>query len=317
MKLTRLLAYAVAAAVLVAVLLTVDFAEVWRALKRTDPALLAAILLLNPLVLALFVLRTALVLSKLGRAVAVRVLAPVTVLGNVAGALTPAGSGEYLRATAFERNAGLPFQEGVGVVLFERTLSTYLLILSTLAMAAIGNLNTAPAAVVVTLCLLGVFLPWLIALVVLGRIASPEGSRPVSRVLAYAVTLARQVRFLLVDLRLVLTWSAITLVTFALLAAQFALVARSIDVHLSMVDAWVAFGGSGLTIILSLLPFGVGIGDGSLAAILHSTGVPLDESAAIALLVRGAITLPQVGFAVLAYGYLERIAALPEASSPQ
>lgn len=313
---SRYLRYAsavIALGVLIFVIVTAKPGEVWDALKNVEGTRPWAVIALNLAVVALFTARSQLVLRRMGHAVPLPVLVPASILGNVAGALTPGGSGEILRATALQRSAGLRLGDAVTLVAYERVLSTYLLLLSTLACLALNNLSAGPAAAVVVLCALLVLLPWLCAVVVLPRLPRSEqieGAGFVRQVLRLGLQLAAEIQVLLLNAGLLVIWSALTVVSFGIVGLQFQLAARSLGVHISLLDGWIAFGGSGVASIISLLPLGVGIGDGSIAAIIqHAGDVPFDLATATAVLIRATVTLPLIALAVGSYFYLLRFTA--------
>jgi uncharacterized protein (TIRG00374 family) len=321
---TRLLRYAsiiVGIFVLLFIIVTAKPAEVWEALRDVKGTTAWAVILLNLPVVALFSLRSHLVLRRMGHRVPLHVLVPASILGNVAGALTPAGSGEILRATALQRSAGLRLGDAVTLVAYERVLSTYLLVLSTLACIAMTSLAPPTAAVVVVACSMLALLPWLFAMVVLPRMPGADavtGSGLMHKVLRYGLQLAFEIRVLLTSAFLLVAWSLLTLATFAVIALQFELAARSIDVKIGLLDGWIAFGGSGVASIISLLPLGLGIGDGSIAAIIHEAGdVAFDRATATAVLIRATVTLPLIALAVASYFYLLRFntASVPVADA--
>jgi len=309
-----------ALAVLAFVIVTAKPAEVWEALKGVDAATVAVVLALNLVLIALFTARSQLLLRHMGHIVPLPVLVPATVLGNVAGAITPGGSGEILRALALQRSAGLRLADAATLVVYERVLSTYLLLVSTLACLALTNLDAMAAAAMVALCCLLVLLPWLCARVLLPRLPAAEainGAGFLRQVLRYGLRLAFEIRILLTSAPLLVAWSSLTLASFAVVAFQFDLLARSIDVEISIFDGWIAFGGSVFATIASFLPLGIGVGDGSIAAILNQTGVPFNQATAIALLVRALTTLPLILLAVVSYFALLRFRAQSANASVQ
>jgi uncharacterized protein (TIRG00374 family) len=313
----RYISAAIALGVLVFVIVTARPAEVWDALKHVEGTRPWIVIALNLVVIALFTARSQLVLTRMGHAVPLKVLVPASILGNVAGALTPGGSGEILRAAALQRSAGLRLGDAVTLVAYERVLSTYLLLLSTLACLALDNLAAAPAAVVVILCALLVLLPWLCAVLVLPRLPRSdqiEGASFPRVVLRLGLQLAAEIRVLLMNAGLLVVWSVLTVVSFGVVALQFELAARSLGIDIGLLDGWIAFGGSGVASIISLLPLGVGIGDGSIAAIIqHAGDVPFDLATATAVLIRATVTLPLIALAVASYFYLLRFTAEAEA----
>lgn len=312
-RLLRYVSAALALGVLVFVIVTAKPGEVWDALKNVEGTRPWVVIALNLVVVALFTARSQLILVRMGHAVPLQVLVPASILGNVAGALTPGGSGEILRAAALQRSAGLRLGDAVTLVAYERVLSTYLLLLSTLACLALSGLSTAPAAVVVAVCCLLVLLPWVCAVVVLPRLPRADqvaGGGFVRQVLRFGLQLAAEIQVLLRNAGLLVVWSALTVVSFGVVALQFELAAESLGVSIDLLDGWVAFGGSGVASIISLLPLGIGIGDGSIAAIIQHTGdVPFDLATATAVLIRATVTLPLIALAVASYFYLLRFTA--------
>jgi uncharacterized protein (TIRG00374 family) len=304
----HLLSLVFAALILAFVLVRADPPAVWRALRgiETDTALTAV--LLNLPVLACFVARSMLVLRRMGHMVPLRVLVPASIVGNVAGALTPAASGELLRAGALQRSGALSIDDALVLVAYERLLSTFLLVLSTGASLALVALPLGAGILVSTLCVAFALAPWLLA-TIFPRLPSPaaiRGEKLFARIGRYGLAMVGQIWALFRDVRLLISWSALTLLTFAIIALQFSLVARSLGEHVSLLDAWVAFGGSGVAAIASFVPFGLGVADGSLAALLSRTGIAFERATAIALMVRAVITLPLVVAVVFSYVVLLR-----------
>src|SRR5688500_14397646 len=95
---TRLLHLALATAVVAFVVLSSRPADIWTALRDFDPWFALLAILLNVPVAVLAPLRSALVFRRLGHHVPAGVLIPTTIVGFVAGGLTPGASGELLRA---------------------------------------------------------------------------------------------------------------------------------------------------------------------------------------------------------------------------
>ena len=69
------------------------------------------------------------------------------------------------------------------------------------------------------------------------------------------------------------------------------------------------WGVSTLAAVLTLLPLGLGVLDGSLSATLDRLGMTLEQGGIVALLVRAAVTLPLVLAAFACYVYLQRAQA--------
>lgn len=296
----------IAIAVIAAVMIWAHPASVWRALGELDPGTAGIVILLNLPIALLFWLRSELVLTSMGYHVPVRLLLPISVLGNVAGALTPAASGEVVRASAL-RGVGVTLHDALALVLYERALSLYLLAASGLTALAIVSLPATMAPAVLGAFVIALVLPYFGGRVVLERLppaSAVTGASVLRRGLRYALDTAENVRGLLRDAVLLASWSAVTLGIFALNALQLHLLVNDFGGDVGLARAWVANSGTSLAVIISLLPFGIGVGDGSLTAILHGMGLSLEHATAVALLYRATLTLPLVLLALLSYLYL-------------
>ena len=285
-------------------------------LRDADLRFVAAAFALNLPVAALFAARSHLVLARLGHRVEPRILVPAMILGNVAGSLTPASSGELLRAAALRSHAKIPTADGITLVIFERSLSLYLLALGTGVCAAFVALSQGSALLVALASL-----PLLIAPLSVPRLlrllparTANEQSSLVSRAFAHIRDAAAQLRIIFEDKRLLAAWSLATLLLFAIFTLQIWLLARSISDAVSPAQVWVAFGASQLAGIASLLPLGLGAADGSLAAILRKFGMTFEQGAATAVLFRLVVTIPYGVVAILCYVYLQRV---DKTSGPQ
>lgn len=317
----RGLKYVVALGLLGGVVWWAEPGELWRHLQDVDYAPVLLALLLDLPGIAAVVARSALVIRRLGYRVPGRVFVPTTLLGYAAGALTPAASGEVLRAAVLRSRAGVPVEEGVALVVYERALSLYLLALSTGVFLVVANASLAVGIVAGVAGLALVLLPWAAATALLPRLPAEsqfEGTGLVSASLRYLLGTARHLRFLLADARLLAGWSLITLGVFAVSALQVHLLTAAVTNGLELDEAWVAFGGSQLAGMASMLPFGLGVADSSLAAILDGQGLTIEQAAAVVVLVRGVLTLPWVLVGFGSYFYLDRAAGAlhePEAAS--
>lgn len=310
-------------AILVALLYRqADAGELRTAIRQADFSFVAAALALNLPVAVLFVARSHLVLVRLGHHVEARVLVPAIILGNVAGSLTPASTGELLRATALRGHANIPTTDGLALVVFERALSIYLLAIGTGVAAAFVTLSLGEAS-----ALAGAAVPLLIAPAfapVLLRALPTAGTRERNSMAAGALSHIHdaidRLCWIFEDRRLVAAWSLLTSLILAISVAQIWLLARSVSNIVDPMQAWVAFGGSQVAGIVSLLPLGLGALDGSLAAILRKFGLAFEQGAATAVLLRAAITIPFGIVAIACYIYLQHLGASrqrrPEAARP-
>src|SRR3972149_8643803 len=98
MKALRLATSLLAVPILALVLWRADPSELWRVLRHVDVGWLLLTVLLNLPIVAVASLRSLLILRRPGRPGLPRRLISSTVLGYVAGAVTPAGSGGLLGA---------------------------------------------------------------------------------------------------------------------------------------------------------------------------------------------------------------------------
>lgn len=283
------------------------------ALSGADPTVVAMVMLLNLPIAALFGLRMHLVLLRLGHRLAPDLVLASAVVGNVAGSLTPASSGEILRAAALRSHSEVSVDDAVALVFFERGLSLYMLSLGTLT-AFCATVLPAPAAIAAcAACLAALGLPFLVA-PLLDQL--PGGTRDslFGRIVGRLKSVGGQLRFLLRSPALLLPWFAVTAVIFAIFTLQFWLLARSIESGVSPTEIWIAFGASQLAAIASLVPLGLGASDASLAAILNGYGVSLESGAAVAILVRAVVTLPMIVLAAASWVYLSRKAPIQHAA---
>src|SRR5258708_3581126 len=90
-----------------------DLGNVQETVTQVDPLLLLGVMMLNVPVMVLLTVRSDLVLKHLGYYVPWNTLLPLTVLGNVAGSLTPAASGEFLRARGLCSHAAISAEDGI------------------------------------------------------------------------------------------------------------------------------------------------------------------------------------------------------------
>ena len=287
----------------------VDVGELRTAIRSADLAFVLAAFSLNIPIAVLFVLRSHLVLLRLGHRVEPRVLISAVILGNVAGSLTPASTGELLRATALRGHAQIPTSDSIALVLFERALSVYLMALATGVAAAFAWLSPRQAFVVAAMSVPLWIAPALGPLFLNALPVAGEGERLsfVARALAHVRSALGRVSWILKDRRLLAVWSAMTVTILALSTAQVWLLARGISGAINAEEASASFGISQLAGIASLLPLGVGAVDGSLAAMLHKFGFTLEQGAATAVLLRLVVTIPYGITAIACYLYLQRL----------
>ena len=307
----RFLHIAVAGALLALILWKTGINDVREVLRDVDARLLAVVALLNIPLALLFPLRSHFVLRRLGANVEARVLVPAAILGNVAGSLTPASSGELLRTAVLRTHADLAVEDGLALVLYERGVSMYLMMLGTGVAAAFVALDTGPAAAIGALSLplfaLPAAAPALLGL--LPEAGDEDGGGALRSMLRRLHRVAGRLRFLFGDRKLLAGWSMLTAAMFAIAMLQLWLLARSVSHAIRPEEAWVGYGASQLAGIASLLPLGLGAADGSLAALLRRMGTTLEEGTVVAILVRATMTLPLGLMAVASWVWLARLGA--------
>ncbi|HZP57382.1 MAG TPA: lysylphosphatidylglycerol synthase transmembrane domain-containing protein [Dehalococcoidia bacterium] len=303
----RLLNLAIVAALVGLLIWQLDLGEMGDALAAADAPLIVIAVAINAPIGALYGLRSKLLLARLGHAMPDRLLFPTMLLGNVAGSMTPASSGELLRTAVLRTHAGIATEDGLALVLYERAVSVYLLTagggLGAIALALSGAKSVAVLAAAPAVLVLP---PLLARAVPLPRFESRR--HRLARLAGTLVESLERTRAMLRDGAGYAAWAAMTMGIFALVAAQFWLLARAIDSGVNPLEAWVAFAGSQAAAIASLLPLGIGAGDASLAGLMHRFGLTLEEGAAAAVLARLAIALPLGVAAIASYLYLARAA---------
>jgi uncharacterized protein (TIRG00374 family) len=313
----RYLHLALAGALLTLLLWKTDIADVARALGDVSPLTAIAVVALNAPIALLFWVRSRMVLARLGHQVPMRVLLPVALLGNVAGSLTPASAGELLRTAVLKSHADVTSRDGFALVLYERSLSLYLMALATGVVAAFIALPLPAAALIA-----GIAAPLFVLPVAGSKILSVLPKQRIERGPAFVRDLVERVahvgdrlRWLLQDRGLLASWSAATAMIFGIVTLQFWLLTRALSGAVNPQEAWVAFGASQIAAIVSLLPLGLGASDGSIAAVLHRAGITLEQGTAVAILVRATTTLPLGLAAIGCYLYLQRLGSAEERST--
>lgn len=307
MSRARLLHLGVAAALVALLLWKADVHDVGAALARAELLPVIAVVAIDVPALFLLYVRARFVLEALGHDVPARILVPASILGNVAGSLTPASAGELLRAGVLHTRAEVSVEDALALVAYERSMSIYLLALGTGVVAAFLALPVAAATLVAFAGAVLVLLPAATA-PLLRLLPGARGGRSTRAGRAFDGFLgaAGQMRLLFGNLRLLGRWGGVTATIFALNAVQTWLLARSVSSEVTPAEGGVAFGASQLAGIASLLPLGLGAADGSLAGLLREMGLSLDESAAVAVMMRLTTTLPLGVAAIASYLFLTR-----------
>lgn len=279
----------------------------WEAgplLAAADPLPLAAALALNLALMALWGLRSRLLLDAAGHRLGWLELSLIGTFANLANAVTPASTGEALRALLLRDRHGIPLPTGVAVILIERFYALALIVLAAAAALAVtaGRLDVAPAALAWAAAVALAALPALIyrtrfrlgRLLAALRLTHPHRPAPVRRVASGLVEAEETMAGLLRRPAIVAGFLATTFPTLAVFTAQLWLVLAALGAPVPFVVAWAAMGTGMLAGILSALPFGLGAADLVGAGILLGVGAGIDATVAgtAFLLVRIVGTLP-------------------------
>ena len=285
-------------------------AAIVESLLEVDPVPLLAALLLNVPVVALRAIRAQAVLRFLGHTVSFRSMLPVQLVGQTSSTLTPAASGDYLRAYIWRRQHEIPVRAGAAVVTFERLYSLFLLLALAVLLitlprhGTIGWVGVALGLVAATLTPLVVELvtPPSLERYALARITS---GRLLGRYASGALEMADNLRRLLRSPQLLTLASGITLTIYVLSGIQVALLITGLGDTIRITQAVAVFAISQAAGILSTLPFGLGASDAAVVTFLAGYGLAVGESATVAVLLRAVSTLPQALAGLVAYVKLD------------
>lgn len=312
----RLLQLAIGVAVFAYVVSLVRPSHLREAVSGDGLGWLALGACLNLAMALLFGVRSTFVLSKLGHRIDARTAMPIAIVGNVAGALTPASSGEIVRGALLRSRAQVPVADAVSLVLFERGLSVYLIVLVTgvcavmlAAPAALFPLVAAGAAPLV-------FLPGAVLLVasrLIGRHPRASSGAIVRRIRESVEAVAG----LATDPLLVVRWGTLTVLMVVIAGAQYWMIARSLGDGIDFNEAIISLGASQLAGIVTLLPLGLGSADATLVSLWDRFGLASEQGASGAVLVRVVVTLPLILVAVASYVFLTRQARAATAGAAE
>lgn len=275
----------------------------WEAaalVARLDGWLFFAALALNLIVIALWAERSRSLMDAVGSALPIRTLVPVTSFANTINNLTPASSGEVLRAIVLQRRHAVPYESSTAVILAERLWAIGLMLVTASA-AALGTLIPAPLPIVAGGWLVAAVLafapsilyalglrPGLLLAGVLSRFASARLRRLSTGLAAMDVRL----RDITLDPRRSGHFVATTALIFAIFATQLWLVLDALGAEVNPAGVWAAYGLSICAGVISALPFGLGAADAVLVVLLVAQGVDTAAAGAAAILLRAVTTLP-------------------------
>ncbi|TMD75015.1 MAG: flippase-like domain-containing protein [Chloroflexi bacterium] len=255
--------------------------RIWASLQQADITLILAALALNLPVIWLRALRAQLMVRQLGYSVPMRSMAPIQLVGQTSSTITPAASGDYVRAYLWRSSNGVPVRVGAAVVTFER-------------------LTFAP--------LLFELMPTNLEQWVLAKLGK---RRIMGRFQEGATVMIDQVRKLM-KAPLLLAWtSGLTLVNFIAMGAQLWLVMLSLAHRVPITQAVAANSTSQVAGIISTLPFGIGSQDAILVTVFAGYGVTVSLAASAAVLMRATTTIPLALAGLAAYLMVDKPAVRP------
>jgi len=307
---SRWLALLIGLAIGAAVIWISHPAAIWESLREVDLVPLLGALLLNVPVVALRSFRAQVILRFLGYDVSFRSMISVQLVGQTSSTITPAASGDFVRAYMWRRTQAIPVRDGAAVVTFERIYSLFLLIAVALLLIAlprhgvIGWIGVAVGLVVATLAPVAVELvaPPALERWALSRVT---GGRLLSRFAEGAFEMVDKLRKILRSPVVLTQTSAITLVIFVVSAFQLMLLLIGLGDSIRITQAVAVYATSQIAGILSTLPFGLGATDAILVTVLAGYGISVADSATAAVLNRAVSTLPLALAGLIAYMRLD------------
>ncbi len=280
--------------------------RIWSSLEQVDPAPLVLALALNVPIIVLRAFRAQLMVGHLGHHVSMRAMLPIQLVGQTSSSLTPAASGDYVRAYLWRQSNQVPLRDGAAVVTFERLYSLGLLVAVSVLLIVLPRHGVAGWVGVGAGLVLATFAPLAVEMMpptverwAMGKLAR---GRLLGRFAEGAQVMLDQVRALMRAPVLLASTSAVTLAIFIAGGAQIWLVLDSLGRVVPITQAVAASTTSQVAGIISTLPFGIGSQDAILVTVFAGYGVTVSVAATVAVLLRAVTTLPQ-GLAGLA-GYL-------------
>ena len=285
-------------------------ASIWTSLQQVNPLAILAALLINIPVVALRAARADVVIAHLGYRIPFASQLRIQLIGTTSSSLTPAASGDYIRAHMWRRDHGAPLRVGAAVVTFERVYSLGLMLAVAVLLITLprhGVIGWVGVAVGLSAASIAPFLLEQIPPRLERWILTRVTSGPLSRFAEGALEVADNSRRLIRSPILLAQASSLTLVIFILSGVQVWLLLAGLDHRVPVTQAVAAFASSQAVGILSTLPFGIGTTDAVFVGVLAEYGVTLALAATVALLLRAVATIPQVLAGLIAYGTRDRL----------
>ena len=262
-------------------------------------------LALNLPVIWLRALRAQLIVRHLGHRVPMRSMAPIQLVGQTSSTITPAASGDYVRAYLWRSSNGVPVRDGAAVVTFERLYSLFLLAALSVLLILFPR-HGAIGWIVVAIGLgIATFAPLLFELMPTSlerwALAKLGKGRFMGRFQEGATVMVDQFRKLMKAPLLLASTSALTLINFIAMGAQLWLVMLSLAHRVPITQAVAANSTSQVAGIISTLPFGIGSQDAILVTVFAGYGVTVTLAASAAVLMRATTTIPMALAGLVAY----------------
>lgn len=269
---------------------------------QLDWTLLLATVALNLVVVLAWAVRSRDLMAAVGSPLGVRPLIPIVSFANTVNNLTPASSGEVLRAMILKRRHGVPYPNATAVILVERLWAIGIMFTTALA-AAVGTLTEAPPLVVAAAWIGAIVVAFAPALLYIAGLrpgpiaaryaAGGDGSLGrIRRLAGHLASVDDRLTDVLIRPRRSIHFVLTTAIVFATFAIQLWLVLMALGVRIDPVAVWAAYGLAICAGVISALPFGLGATDLVLVILLGSLGVEAATAGAATLLLRLVTTLP-------------------------
>lgn len=284
--------------------------KIWLSLQQADVMLLLAALVINVPVVWLRALRAQVMIRHLKFRVPMRSMLPIQLFGQTSSTITPAASGDYVRAYLWRSSSAVPVRVGAAVVTFERLYSLFLLVAVSMLLILLprhGVMGWIGVAIGLTAA---TFAPLLFEMMPTGlerwALAKLGKARFMGRFQEGATVMVDQLRNLMKS-PLLLAWTAaLTVLNFVAMGTQLWLVMLSLDHRVPITQAVAANSTSQVAGIISTLPFGIGSQDAILVTVFAGYGVTVALAASAAVLLRAATTVPLALAGLGAYLMIER-----------
>ena len=267
--------------------------QVVDSLDGLNPLYLALALLLNVPLVVLRSVRAQQVVHRLGHRVTLARMLPVQLLGQTSSSLSPAASGDLVRAYFWRRHDGLLLAATAAALMVRLRLP--------------GPAGAALAAACLPLPPLALWamsrLPEGMERTALGRLS---GLRAVGRFARELLGTLGNLRLLVGSAGLLTRATILTLLAFSTSGLQLWLLLSGLGTGIPLSFAIGTSSASEVAGTLSSLPFGLGPSDAVVVTLLAQVGVEVAAGASVAVLLRAVTTLPLSLAGLGAYLVLER-----------